>query len=394
MRSNPGATRASLTLLLAAGLVSTVFGGVVAGAAATRSPDASPFLSSLSKPTQVASTVPANGDINPYGIAVVATSVGKLIAGDTLVSNFNDEANVQGTGKTIVEVSPTGAMRTFATIGSLPASRACLGGVGLTTALSILPGGWVVVGSLPAGAGGALPRVNPAGCLLVLNSSGTVTQTWVNSNINGPWDMTAVATDSGADLFVSNVMTRSKGTTETPTSGDESTIVRIAVSLTAGKLPRMTSATVIGTGFLSKANKAAFVQGPTGVALAGNGTLYVAETVDNHISEIPNAMTRTRPVAGGGRTLSSGAWLNGPLGLTLAPNGDLIAMNANDGNAVEISPQGRQVAKRTAVSTGQRSHQAARNCSSSTTARTRSTSQALGEFRYRRRALFTDRSVG
>ena len=177
-------------------------------------------------------------------------------------------------------------------------------------------------------------------------------QSWTNANINGPWDMTAVATGSDADLFVSNVMTRPKGTTATPTSGNESTVVRIAVALAAGKAPRMMSSTVIGTGFLSEANAAAFVQGPTGVALGGNGTLYVAETVDNHISAIPNAMTRSTPVRGGGRTLSSGGWLNAPLGLTFAPNGDLIAMNANDGNAVEISPQGHQVAKKTLVPNG------------------------------------------
>lgn len=50
--------------------------------------------------------------------------------------------------------------------------------------------------------------------------------------------------------------------------------------------------------------------------------------------------------------MSSGGWLNGPLGLTLAPNGDLIAMNANDGNGVEISLQGRQVAKKVLVPQG------------------------------------------
>jgi glucose/arabinose dehydrogenase len=114
----------------------------------------------------------------------------------------------------------------------------------------------------------------------------------------------------------------------------------------------MTGLTVIGTGFLSKANKAAFVQGPTGVALGKNGDLYVAGTVRNHISEIPGAMTRMTAVADGAITLSSGGWLNGPLGLTIAPNGDVIAMNANDGNAVEISPNGHQVAKKTLVPNG------------------------------------------
>ena len=80
--------------------------------------------------------------------------------------------------------------------------------------------------------------------------------------------------------------------------------------------------------------------------LGANGTLYVAETVSNQVSEIPNAATRTTAVADGTSTLSSGGWLNAPLGLTLAPNGDVIVMNANDGNAVEISPQGHQVARK------------------------------------------------
>lgn len=296
--------------------------------------------------------MPANGDVNPYGIVVVPTSIGRLTKGDTLVSNYNDKANVQGTGKTIVEVSPAGAVRTFASIGSLPASKACPGGVGLSTALSILPDGWVVVGSVPAGVKGALPLANPAGCLLVLNSAGNVIETWSNQNINGPWDMTEAATGSGVDLFISNVLTRPKGMAATPKSGDLSTIVRISVAIKAGQVPHMTGATVIGTGFLSKANAAAFVQGPTGVALGKNGILYVAGTVRNHISEIPMAMTRTTPIADGAITLSSAGWLNAPLGLTFAPNGDVLAFNANDGNVVEINLKGVQVAKKTLVANG------------------------------------------
>ena len=53
--------------------------------------------------------MPANGDVNPYGVAVVPRSTGDLRQGNVLVSNFNDTANVQGTGTTIVQVSPGGA---------------------------------------------------------------------------------------------------------------------------------------------------------------------------------------------------------------------------------------------------------------------------------------------
>ena len=75
----------------------------------------------------MASTVPAgrvglpgNGDVNPYGVAVVRTSIGRLSSGDVLVSNFNDKANAQGTGRTIVEISPAGHVRTFARLPVVP----------------------------------------------------------------------------------------------------------------------------------------------------------------------------------------------------------------------------------------------------------------------------------
>ena len=245
---------------------------------------------------------------------MVQTSDGDLIKGDTLVSNFNNKANVQGTGTTIMEVAPGGTVNTFANIGSIPASDSCPGGVGLTTALSILPGGWVVVGSLPTGIGGALPSLNPAGCLIVLNSTGQVAETWSNADINGPWDMTVATTNSGADLFVSNSLSRPNGLDKTPPVG-VCTVVRIGVSLASGQMPSMTSSTVIGSNFVWRANKAALIQSPTGVALASNGTLYVAETVGSRITKIPNAMTRTTAVADRSNTLSSGGGLNGPLGL-------------------------------------------------------------------------------
>ena len=86
--------------------------------------------------------MPPNGDLNPYGIVNVTLSIGALVRGDTLVSNFNDTENEQGTGTTIVQISPSGALSVFAQINpasSLPGP--CPGGIGLTTALAILPGG-------------------------------------------------------------------------------------------------------------------------------------------------------------------------------------------------------------------------------------------------------------
>ncbi|MGH9482618.1 MAG: hypothetical protein ACRD1L_11070, partial [Terriglobales bacterium] len=48
-----------------------------------------------------------------------------------------------------------------------------------------------------------------------------------------------------------------------------------------------------------------------------------------------------------GRTVSSGGALNDPLGLAIAPNGDILTVNGNDGNIVETTPSGAQVAVKT-----------------------------------------------
>ena len=338
----------SAAVVVASLVVGLLFVAVPASAGQTNGT----FISTLQHPVEVGSTVPANGDVNPYGIAVVPSSVGKLVAGDTLVSNFNDMGNTQGTGTTVVEVSPSGALTPFAEIFPQPVSGMCPGGIGLTTSLAILPGGWVFVGSLPAGPNGALPSANPAGCLLVLNSSGTPVETWSNANINGPWDMTAVVSGSKASLFVSNALSRPANLTATPPSG-LCTIVRVSIVLSPSAMPVMTGTTVVGTGFVWRANKAAFVQSPTGLALGRNGTLYVAETVGSHVTAIPNALSRKTPVKDGKPAIiTAKGFLNGPLGMTLAPNGDLIVSNGNDGNVVEISPQGRQLSRVTLVKNG------------------------------------------
>ncbi|HTP14808.1 MAG TPA: hypothetical protein VMK13_03100 [Streptosporangiaceae bacterium] len=340
---------AALVVLAAACSASSAPGSAASRPAAHARP---PFLTRFHSVRQIASTVPSNGDVNPYGVAVVPHTAGRLVGGDTLVSNFNNTANVQGTGTTIAEISPGGARRTFARIRSLPASHPCPGGVGLTTALDVLPGGWVVVGSLPTSKDGTLPAVNPTGCLIVLNSAGNVVTTWSNPDINGPWDMTMQATASGADLFLANVLSRPAGASSAPPPAGLCTVVRIDVALHDGQQPAVTSTTVIGSGFPWQQNKAALIQGPTGLALGRNGTLYVAETVTSSIGRIPGAGTRATAVTAGTDTLTKGGSLNGPLGLTSVPGGDLVAVNGNDGNAVEVSPQGKQVATVTLVRNG------------------------------------------
>ncbi len=161
-------------------------------------------LSNHSSISVVASTVPANGDVNPYGIARVPKSSGSLVAGNILISNFNNSANLQGTGTTIVQIAPDGTASLFAQIDGSSLPSPCPGGIGLTTALVVLRSGWVIVGSLPTTDGTSATA--QAGCLLVLDASGNVWETFYGSLINGPWDMTALDAGSSADLFVTNVL--------------------------------------------------------------------------------------------------------------------------------------------------------------------------------------------
>jgi len=307
----------------------------------------SPFIDSLKMNTQIASTVPANGDINPYGVAVVQHSIGTLVKGDILVSNFNNSGNAQGTGTTIVEVTPGGKVKLFATIIAADLPGSCPGGVGLTTALVVLRQGWVIVGSLPTSDGKS--DTAQAGCLIVLNPGGKVVETISGSPINGPWDMTAFEKGNSAVLFVTNVL---NGTVAaSPNETDQGTVVRIELSLDNKEAPKVGAKTVIGSGFGERTDPDALVIGPTGVSLSKDGTLYVADTLASQITAIPNALSRNNS-AGIGKVVSSGGSLNVPLGLILAKNGDILATNGGDGNLVEVTPAGKQVATKMIDSTG------------------------------------------
>ena len=110
-RASPGWRSAIMCASVAAAAVGLSAGSSASAQARGSTTHTAPhaFLASLGKTVMVGSTVPANGDVNPYGIAVVPASAGRLVKGSFLVSNFNDKANVQGTGTTLVEVSPSGA---------------------------------------------------------------------------------------------------------------------------------------------------------------------------------------------------------------------------------------------------------------------------------------------
>jgi hypothetical protein len=307
-----------------------------------------PFLSNFTSVSKIASTVPSNGDINPYGIVSVPTSVGKLKAGQLLISNFNAKEGAkesgQGTGTTIVQVSAAGKVSAFATVDAEELPGPCPGGVGLTTALDVLPGGYVVVGSLPTTNGKTATA--KYGCLIVLDSEGKPVETIASKNIQGPWDSTAVSEGSKTSLFVSNAL--NGGAVKGEHTIKNSTVLRIELESGEGQMPKVLGETIVANKIPWIDSEEALVLGPTGLALGSDGTLYVASTEDSKILAVPEAMTRTSAVPAASIVLAEGGHLNEPLGMVLAPNGNIITSNGGDGNMVETTPQGKQVAVQTA----------------------------------------------
>ena len=333
-------------------LASTALAGAAATAVFAVAPAAQAgtpgsFIGRLHTLTTIGSTVPANGDQNPYGTALVGMTAGSLVKGNVLISNFNNAKNFQGTGTTLVQVSPTGKLSVFAKINAAKLPGKCPGGVGLTTALVILRGGWVVVGSLPTKDGSA--ATSSAGCLIVLDNQGRVRETFAGGGINGPWDMTASSSGPAAQLFVTNVLNGTKAAGGMVVH--RGTVLRLDLMVGGSQPPRLMSTTKIGSDFPQRTDPSALVIGPTGVGLAPNGTLYVANSLASAINAIPGATSRSTS-AGTGTMITSGGALTTPLGLAIAPNNDVLTVNGGNGLIVETTPSGTQVAKKLLDSSG------------------------------------------
>jgi hypothetical protein len=305
------------------------------------------FLETVKKHVTLTSTVPDNGDQNPYAIVVAPVSAGKIQKDDLLVDNFNDISNLQGLGTTIVDYNPATKQTTL--FAKLPRHLPqCPGGVGLTTAMTMLKSGWVIVGSTPSNDG--TTRTRGDGCLLVLDPNGQLVDTWVGLDINGPWgNMAVIDNGTSATLFISMAGFDLPGPqVRDPESGfpvtlRKATVLRMELNVPPGKPPTIRSKTVIGNGFSARADKSDFLIGPTGLALAPDNTLYVSDALDNRIVAIADATTRTTS-AGTGREITKGGLLLHPLALIMLPNGHLLSCNAWNGQVVETDPvAGKQI---------------------------------------------------
>src|SRR5450830_759829 len=305
------------------------------------------YLETIHHHTTLASTVTDNGDLNPYAVVIAPVSMGLIEQGDVLVDNFNNISNLQGTGTTIVIYRPsTKQTKLFAQVPQK--LKECPGGIGLTTAMTMLKSGWVIVGSTPSADGTTATKGD--GCLLVLNPNGHVVATWTSPTINGPWgNMAAIDNGDTATLFISmagfGIPSPDVLDPEThyPVTIRKATVLRIELSIPENKPPVLLSQTVVGDGFAQRADRDNFLLGPTGLALGKDDTLYVTDGLDNEITAIPQASTRTSS-AGKGQSITQGGLLAWPLAMLMTPAGHLLVCNGKNGQLVEIDPvSGKQI---------------------------------------------------
>jgi len=318
MKVTIGATRISQRYLL---ILAAVFLSLPATALMAQD-DHQPFLPS---PVQSVSTVPANGDVNPYGVAFVPPQFpagGAVNPGDILVSNFNNNLNLQGTGTTIVRIPPTGKQSLF---------FQSLNPVGLSTALNILRRGFVLVGNFPS-TDGTCNTAQP-GSILVVDKNGNQVGSITDPSIDGPWDSTLFDEGTSAKFFVAN--------------GLSGTIIRF--NLTVGQSGvSVQSVTQIASGYMHQCDSVTFVDAPTGLVYDPvKDVLYVASTDDNAVFEVLGA-GKSHSDHGTGRIIyQDSVHLHGPLALVLAPNNHLITSN-NDA----INPDPNQPSEIVEFTTG------------------------------------------
>jgi hypothetical protein len=277
---------------------------------------------------RVSSTVPPNGDLNPYGVAFVPSGFpngGKISPGDVLVSNFNDMNNCQGQGTTIIQYTPSNSNDSVASPNTATQFFASPQ-LGLSTALGVLKGGFVIVGNVPSGMeeGGKCSAAPSRGTLQVIDRHGTVVNTLTDSVggfYDSPWDLTIKDNGNTAQLFVSNVLT--------------GTVARLDLAVGRSNVT-IQHQYIIANGYMHGVNSSAFVLGPTGLALDQSGNLFVASTGDNVIYKVSNASKPVPPVpVNKGAVAFSDLHLRGPLALVFSPTGTLLTAN---GDAVDADP--------------------------------------------------------
>jgi hypothetical protein len=283
------------------------------------------ILNQLDEITTIGSTVdPMNGDQNPYGLDIARVSAGKFKAGDLVVCNFNDRANVQGTGTTIIALHPQPGSKPL----HVARDHSLLG----CPAIALAPDDTIWAAAFAA-------NDNP-----IITSSGQLVSTLGNGPWHGPFGQ-AFSPHAGpfgvAAFYESNASNGS--------------IVRINITNTNFTFD------TIATGFAVNHGKPGSILGPSGLQYeAKHDRLYIVDGASNTlvafsgVSSIPaggivvHGKTFSGPFANRARLVFSGPPLNGPISSALLFDGHLVLGNTGDPNGknlmIEITPGGRVLA--------------------------------------------------
>ncbi len=315
-------TRVAVTTGIAALAFATPSPAAAAQRDVLRYPQTS-ILKQLRHLVTIGSTVdPLNGDQNPYGLGIAPISKGLLEAGDLVVCNFNDAANVQGTGTTIVALHPVPGASPLHVAGD-PSLLGCT-----ELALGPTDGIWAA-----AFAADDNPIFSPGGTLLTTLPG-------------GPW------VQPFGQAFGPPAVPRSLGTFYESNAGNGS-IVRI--SIFPGPLFQFST---IATGFAVNNGPPGSILGPSGLQYdVTNDRLYVVDGANNTVVALENAsrlppngirVRRNGTFAGAAalfaRLVYAGAPLNGPISSALMPDGHLVVGNTLDPNGfnlmIELTPNG------------------------------------------------------
>ena len=295
--------------------------------------DTTSMLKALDDELPIGSTV-VGGEQNPYGLDVAKSTSDKVSAGDLVICDFNDAANVQGTGSTLLALHPV--------VGSKPTlllkNPELLG----CDAIALSPGDESWAADFAAN-DNAL--VSGAGHLDIVLNGHPFAHPF--GEAFAPFD----GANGVAAFYTSN-------------AGD-GTLVRI--NITKGGTFTFTT---IAHGFAVNGGAPGSILGPSGLQYdAKNDRLFIVDgtnnTVDviNHPSSVRSSGIFVSPDgkhfsgADGAlaRNVFAGAPLNGPISSALLPNGNLVIGNTLDPNGknimVEITHTGKLLATRN-VDTG------------------------------------------
>lgn len=281
------------------------------------------ILKTLTREQTIGSAVsPVTGDQNPYGLDIAKVTSGKIAAGDLVVCDFNNPANVQGTGRSIVALHPVVGAKPLNITGNHE-NTGC-------DALALNPAGPIWAAAFSANDN---PIFLPSGAFVTALS-------------NGPWH------NPFGEAFVPPVNSISVPAFYVSNAGDGS-LVRVGIFPS----PPMFRFTVIATGFPVNHGVPGSILGPSGLNYTSvNDRLYVVDGTNNtlyainNISRITshgiivNGHTFSGPQAGAAHVIFSGAPLNGPISSAILPGGNIAVGNTLDPTGknlmVEISPTG------------------------------------------------------